>query len=477
MKNIDSYLNDALHKWGDKPYISTKKNGIFCSHSFAEVINDVRSTAKALYTKFRRGSRIMLYSENSYEWMIIDLASMGYGNISVPTDKEWTAYDLENVLNFIEISAVFYSEIRSEAVNQIKDKYPKISFFCIEREFKKFLESGKDNVNEALVPQDNMNETVKIIFTSGTTSTPKAIPLTQANLFNNWNTLFERTPMTDADKSCVFLPLNHVYSGVANFLYSIISGMQLYISANISEHMYDIIEVRPTVVCTVPLLLKKMYQNMTPELLDALRQIRFLYCGGSFTELEIKRWFRENGVNLLEAYGTTETSSVIALDRINESCLECNGTVFENLDVKILEPDDDGYGEILVKGGSRTAGYINCPHNVQYFDNDGYFHTGDLGKLDDQRRLYLRGRKKRMLETSDGKNVYADEIEELLLESCPVSKVRVYLEEYKIAALVYSLSDEKEVRAAIDKVNDKLPSFKKIKRIYVNKDEIGSRIK
>lgn len=477
MKSIDIYLDDALNKWGDKPYISTRKNGIFSSHSFAEVINDVRSAAKAINATFPRGSRIMIYSENSYEWMILDLAAMGYGNISVPTDKEWTSYDLENVLNFIEISAVFYSEARSEAVKQIKDKYPTINFYCIDREFKEFLNLGRNESNDVLVPQDNMNETVKIIFTSGTTSTPKAIPLTQANLFNNWSTLFERTPMSNADKSCVFLPLNHVYSGVANFLYSIISGMQLYISANISEHINDIIEVRPTVVCTVPLLLKRMYQNMTPELLDALRKIRFLYCGGSFTEPKIKCWFRDNGVNLLEAYGTTETSSVIALDKLDESCLECNGTVFENLDVKILDPDDDGYGEILVRGGSLTSGYINCPHNAQYFDNDGYFHTGDLGRLDDQRRLYLRGRKKRMLETSDGKNVYADEIEELLLESCPISKARVYLEEYKITALVYSLSDEKAVRAAINKVNDKLPGFKRIKRLYINKDELGSRIK
>lgn len=477
MKNIDKYLDDALRKWGDKPYISTRKNGTFFSHSFAEVIGDVRMTAKALSVKFQRGSRIMIYSENSYEWMVLDLAAMGYGSVSVPTDKEWTAHDIENVLNFIDISAVFYSETCSEVVRSIRDKYPKISFYSIEREFKEFLECGSNEKMADLVPQENMNETVKIIFTSGTTAAPKAIPLTQANLFNNWNTLFQRTPMSEKDRSCVFLPLNHVYSGVANFLYSIISGMQLYLSADISEYVRDIIEVHPTVVCTVPLLLKRMYLNMTPELLSALKEIRFLYCGGSFTEPEIKQWFRENGINLLEAYGTTETSSVIALDKLGEPCLKSNGTVFENLDVKILDPDNDGYGEILVRGGSRTAGYLNCPHNAQYFDDEGFFHTGDLGMLDSKRRLFLRGRKKRMLETSDGKNVYADEIEELLLETGVMNKVRVYLEEYKIAALVHSNMSEDKVRAAVDGVNGKLPGFKKIKRLYVNKDELGSRIK
>lgn len=477
MKSINSYLDDALEKWGEKPYIYNKENGEFRPHSFNSVIGDVRTAAKAISRKFTRGSRIMIYSENSYEWTILDLAAMGYGFVSVPVDKEWTAHDIENVLNFIEISAIFYSEAHSGVMDQIKNNYPDICFFCIEKEFEEFLEIGRKNCSDFLSPQENMNETVKIIFSSGTTAAPKAIPLTQANLFNNWDNLFERTPMTDADKSCVFLPLNHVYSGVANFLYSIISGMQIYLCRDISEHTNDIIHIRPTIVCTVPLLLKRMYQSMTPELLSALKGIRFLYCGGSFTETEVKRWFREAGINLLEAYGTTETSSVIALDKPGEECLESNGTILENLDVKISEPDSGGYGEILVKGGSRTTGYMNCPYNAQFFDDEGYFHTGDLGMIDSKRRLFLRGRKKRMLETSDGKNVYADEIEELILECCPVSKVRVYLEEYKITALVYSVSNENEVKAAIDRVNEKLPAFKKIKRLYINKDELGSRIK
>lgn len=477
MKSINNYLNDAEKKWGNNPYINIKSSGVFYPKSFSKVICDVKSVAKSIVMRFGKEKKIIIFSENSYEWMILDLAIMGYCGICIPIDKEWTTHDIENAMNFINVDIVFYSVSKSEIVKKIASLFPNTEFVGIDKIIHELISIGKAANNNFLIPQEDLGKTVKIIFTSGTTAFPKAIPLTQSNLFNNWDTLFKRTPMTEKDTTCIFLPLNHVYSGVANFLYTIISGMQIFLCEEITSHVTDIISVEPTVVCTVPLLLKRMYLNMNSQLLKALKKIRFLYCGGSFTEPEIKRWFRENGVNLIEAYGTTETSSVIALDIIGDSCIESNGTVFENLDVKIIDPDAYGYGEILVKGGSRTSGYLNCQYNERYFDSNGFFHTGDLGRLDSNRRLYLKGRKKRMLETSDGKNVYADEIEELILQNGIANKVKVYLEEYKITALIYSNSCENDVKKQIDIINKMLPEFKKIKKLYVNNDFIGSRIK
>lgn len=476
MESIDGYLKKALEKWGSKPYITAKINKSFCTKTFSEVIDDVCSVAHYLSSQYENNAKYIIYSENTYEWMILDLAIMGYCGVCIPVDKEWTQHDIENMMNFVKVDVMFYSASKSNIINAIKNKYTDTNFICIDESLDIIVSSGRANKND-IIPQNDLNRTVKIIFTSGTTAFPKAIPLTQANLFNNWETLYMRTPMTENDKTCIFLPLNHVYSGVANFLYTIISGMQIYLCDNIQTYVHDIIVQKPTVVCIVPLLLKQMYINMTPELLDAMKKIRFLYCGGSFTEPEVKRFFRKNEVNLIEAYGTTETSSVIALDIIGEECLESNGTIFENLSVKIDSPDEDGYGEILVSGGSRTEGYLNYPENNLYFDSDGYFHTGDIGKLDEKRRLFLKGRKKRMLNTYDGKNVYADEIEELLIENEAIKKARVYLDEYKIAALIYSNVDEKETRAIVDAVNKKLPEFKQIKCIYFSDDKIGRRIK
>ena len=140
-----------------------------------------------------------------------------------------------------------------------------------------------------------------ILFTSGTTNIPKAIPLTQENLFANWDTLYRRTPMTEQDISYVFLPFHHVYTGVANILYTIVSGMQLFLCSGLTYLIPELMEVRPTVVCMVPLFLYRIQEAVNDDLMDVLRNIRFLYCGGSFTDPAVKKYFIDQGVCLLEA--------------------------------------------------------------------------------------------------------------------------------------------------------------------------------
>lgn len=478
MKSIPQYLDEDEIKWADKPYIHLKSNGEFVPVSFGEFISDVKNLAKAFNSLGMKGKAIVIYGANCYEWLVCDLAAMGYGEISMPIDKEWTAYDLENVLKNRSVGAFFFSESKRDTAEQIMKNHRDIKFFSLENDLKSLIVTGSTLDGSFLTPENDLDKTVKILFTSGTTDIPKAIPLTTGNMFANWDTLYMRTPMTEADSSYLFLPLNHVYSGVANFLYTIISGMEIYLCADMREIHQDIIKVRPTVVCTVPLLLKRAYLAMTEELLDALRGIRFLYNGGSFTEPDIKEWFLSNGVNVLEAYGTTETSSVIALARVVDGKAENEASVFENLTVKILDPDENGVGEILVKGASRTAGYLDCADNGKYFDSEGFYHTGDLGSLDNEGHLLVRGRKKRMLETSDGKNVYADEIEELLTAYPAIHRAKVYLEDYHITAAVYADGEEKDkISAYIEQVNGKLPRYKKIKRVHFFDDKLGARMK
>lgn len=467
MKSISEYLDEDYLKWGDNPYISYYEDGERISKSFAEVVTDVRSMAKELKRRGFAGKNIMLYSENSYAWTVLYLSIMGYVGTCIPVDKEWTEYDLSNALSVAEVPLVFYSKAKEERIARLRECYPKTTCLCIEEVFSSMCQCG------AALPglpagQSDMEQPVMVLFTSGTTNIPKAIPLTQANLFHNWDVLFLRTPMTEKDISYLFLPLNHVYSGVANLLYSIISGMQIYLCRDISRMLEEMLLVRPTVVCTVPLILKRMYAGITEEILEMLREIRFLYCGGSFTEAKVKQYFLRQGVHLIEAYGTTETSSVIALERLEDDNHEANGVIMESLDVRILEPDSEGVGEILVKGGSVSKDYISA---------DGYYHTGDLGRLDECRRLYLKGRKRRVMITANGKNVYLDEIEQLLLTNPRIGKVKVYEENYHAAAEIIGTLTEGEAQEFVAEINQKLPSFKRIHNIYVKQDVLGGRIK
>lgn len=476
MKSIHAYLEDDLRKWASRPYISVKSGQHYHAHTFSETIHDIRCLSRALLQLHLQGKQIMICADNSYEWIVLYLSITGYVGICVPVDKEWTAYDFAHTLSAIEISAVFYSRSCRERIQSLSLEHPEILWYCIEDCLPHLIQEGASSPL-FLIGQPILNKTVMILFTSGTTNLPKAIPLTQENLFANWETLYRRTPMTEQDISYIFLPFHHVYTCVANILYTIISGMQLFLASDLTQVIPELIQIRPTVVCTVPLFLYRMYEAMDEILLDTLQNIRFLYCGGSFTDPKIKQYFIENGVCLLEAYGTSETSSVIALSVPGDPDLACNGVVFENLDVQILNPDAAGVGEIIVKGKSVSKGYLNRNDHYSEFDQDGSYHTGDLGYLDQSGHLYLKGRKKRMILTANGKNVYVDELEELILQDPQIHAVKVWEEDHHPAALVVSDLNEEAIQQKIQQINRLLPRYKQIRKIYQKPDTLGGRIK
>ena len=475
MKSISEYLEEDKNKWADRPYISTKENGVWRARTFREVTDDIRGLSKSLLARGLEQKNIMLCSENSYEWILLYFGIMGYVGTCVPVDKEWTAWDLQNTLSAVSVSAVFYSRSRGERFRSVMEQTPDIAWFCIEDVLDDMIREGKTSP-EPLHSRTQTEQTAMILFTSGTTNVPKAIPLTQNNLFANWETLYRRTPMTERDISYVFLPFHHVYTGVANILYTLVSGMQLFLCSNLQRMLPEMMEVRPTVVCTVPLFLYRMYDAMNDALLDMLRNIRFLYCGGSFTDPPVKEYFIRQGVCLLEAYGTTETSSVIALARPGDPDLAANGVVLENLTVRILTPDENGVGEIVVSGESVSEGYLNRNDRYSEFDKDGY-HTGDLGVLSPDGHLYLKGRKKRMILTANGKNIYVEELEALLLQHPQIRTAAVFEEDHHPAAAVTAGLSEEEMRNYLAQVNSRLPRYKQIRKFYLKPDIPGGRIK
>ena len=475
MKSISEYLENDKNKWAHRPYISTKENGVWRTRTFREVIDDIQGLSKSLLARGLEQKTIMICSENSYEWILLYFGIMGYVGTCVPVDKEWTAWDLQNTLSAVSVSAIFYSRSRGERFRSVMEQTPDISWFCIEDVLTDLIREGKAS-GTPLYGKVQTEQTAMILFTSGTTNVPKAIPLTQHNLFANWETLYRRTPMTEQDISYVFLPFHHVYTGVANILYTLVSGMQLFLCSDLQRMLPELMEVRPTVVCTVPLFLYRMYDAMNDALLDMLQNIRFLYCGGSFTDPAVKEYFIKQGICLLEAYGTTETSSVIALARPGDPDLAANGVVLENLTVRILTPDENGVGEIVVSGESVSEGYLNRNDRYSEFDKDGY-HTGDLGILSPDGHLYLKGRKKRMILTANGKNIYVEELEALLLQHPQIKTAAVFEENHHPAAAVTAGLSEEEMRKYLAQVNSRLPRYKQIRKFYLKPDIPGGRIK
>ena len=460
MMSIADYLERDASQWADKDHITYKNT----THTFKDLAMDVKAAAGYLCDRLGKGSTVAIYAENSYEWTVIYLAMTAYAGTFMPIDKEWVEHDLRNTLSFIAPRALIYSSATAEKAERIKADFPNIQFIPIEE----VISASAGFAEAEPAPMEDPDETAIIFFSSGTTGRPKAIPLTQGNILNNAHILFSRTPMSNEDLSVLYLPLSHVYAGISNFLYSLISGMRIYICDDIKNSMADMIRLRPTAVCTVPLVLKRARQNMTPELMDMMKNIRWLYSGGSGLDAELKQWYRDRGVTLLDTYGSTETSAIVATDLPDEKEPRCCGTVFETVEVKILSPDSEGFGEILIRGKSVTKGYLDNPDNAKWFDDEGYYHSGDIGRLDDKNRLYVKGRIKRLLDMPNGKNVFVDELEELIAAQTGVQKARVYLEEGDITARIFTDMTEEEGAKLVEKINFLLPRFKHIRRYYLS---------
>lgn len=247
MKSISEYLEEDRIKWSTRPYL-TVKDGTWQTRTFRQVIDQIQDLSRGLLLHGFQNKNIMIFSENSYEWILLYLGIMGYVGTCVPVDKEWTPYDLNHTLSVLDTAAVFYSRSRSACIDSLREHYPDTAWFCIEDSLESLAETGHRS-GPALTGRTDLTETALVLFTSGTTNLPKAIPLTQENLFANWETLYRRTPMTAADRSFVFLPLHHVYTCVANVLYTIISGMELWLNSGFLFLIPELIEARPTDDC------------------------------------------------------------------------------------------------------------------------------------------------------------------------------------------------------------------------------------
>lgn len=490
MKTIQDYLKEDYSKWYDKPYIYHREGDVFVHNTFGQTIEDIINLAAGLLEAGYKDKKIMVYGENSYEWMIADLAIMGYVGVSAGTDKEWKYNDIHRMAEIIDVAAIIYAPSKTSVISKLKESNPHIEYIRMDTDLYDIIAKGKtinaskDDVFE--FEERDYETCAKIVFSSGTTAFPKAVMLSHRNLLCGFDNLYLRAPMDDTDVCYLFLPLHHTYGGICNFFFSIISGISIYICSDTKKIAEELRMVNPTVFSAVPLIVERFYNAaMTMENSEATlkamygNRLKYLFSGGAFLKPEIRQFYKSNGLNLMEAYALSETTSILAIEYSYSDNIYNSGTIFENIEVKIDNPDKEGVGEILVKGDNVFLGYCNNEEATNAaFTEEGFFKTGDLGYIKDG-DIYLKGRKKRMLLSSNGENIYPDEIEEIILEDSRIKKTRVFMEEgYLIHATMYVDSeDAKPDDEFIEQVNSKLPKYKHIKRWDYVIDSLDKRIK
>lgn len=469
---IKDILKTNNKKYGENEYIFEKEDGVFKPHTYNDFYNDVLKVASMLQKNHQVDDRILMYAGNSYNYMVCDAAIMGFTCISVTVSKEWSEYDLENTINIIKPKSIIYSVVKEDVIKEIRSRHKDINFIEIES----IIPKKQDELDENRI---DPSKGCKIVFSSGTTGLPKGAVLSQNNIFDSFDNVLKRAPFNSNDIDYLFLPLNHTYGGIWNFLLSILTGMKIYLCSDTKKMFDELQEVKPTIFCAVPLIFERLYAtcietNINP--MSALGgNVKYVFCGGAYHKPEIRKFLKESGINILEAYGLTETSSLISLEYPNNEDFESVGTVLENEEVLIDNPDKDGIGEILIKGKNVFLEYYNNEYQTKKAkDNNGFFHTGDLGYLKDN-KIYLKGRKKRVIIRSNGENIYPDNIE-FLFKDDNINKVKVFDKEGKIFATLYvkKLKDYKEI---IKKINSQLPKFSQIEDFEIVKDDITKRIK
>jgi long-chain acyl-CoA synthetase len=480
----DMFLTSAELR-ADNEVLRYKKGHHYESLSYFELKSEVMALAQALITLgFKLGDRILLISENRPEWVITDLALQLIGGVTVPVHEVLSAAQLSGIIEEIKPKAIFFSEkVIEDKLLEIAKDIAKVehlvSFARIEDTNFEKLVYFKTLINGTEVTESDLAAIVKrtlsvkpddlasIIYTSGTTGHLKGVKLTHENFVQDVVGIIQNVPIFPTDKFFSVLPLSHVFERTAGYYLVIYAGGSIGYCLDLATLSAEIQEQKPTIVLAVPRLFEKIYEKVQAKanksvamklifkaafatkkssplypLFDKLvfskvkdnfgGNIRFFVSGGAALPIKIGQFFQKVDLTILEGYGLTETSPVIAVNSLKANKFGTVGIPLPNLKVKISDKD-----EVLVKGPTVMKGYLREEDNKEILTKDGWLRTGDLGFIDDRGFLTLTGRIKDLLVLTTGKKIAPVPIENALESSVYIEQAMVVGDGHKhIVALI-----------------------------------------
>lgn len=467
---LKSIIKRDYNKWYNDPYIYEKVNDKYDYITFGKFIENSLGIANNLINKGYKNKRIMIISENSTKLLEVDIAVTFYVGLCAIVSKEWKKNDLIQGIDELEADLLLYSNNYKDVIKDIlkERQIDTINLNDLDTSF---------NNNLFSLSIKNNNKPAKIVFSSGTTGKSKAVMLSLKNIFAGYNSLVRRCPFNHQDSTYLFLPLNHTYANVYNFLYSLVAGYRIYLASSTANIGRELLEVNPTIFCAVPLVFNNLLQAYQDNINVAFgTNIKYLFCGGAAISKETRKIYLDKGLNMMQAYALSETASSLAIAYPYKDDLESSGTIFEDMDVKVANPDKEGIGEIIVKGDAVFIGYTDKELTKKVFDEEGYFHTGDLGYIKNN-NIYLKGRKKKMLLTSNGEKVIAESIEEnIKSRDSAIKSVKAYTKNDKIIVNIY-LDKDINLDEIISKYNNEVPRYERVFEYNVYFDSIDTRLK
>ncbi len=540
--NIKELLYNSVEKYSNNIAFTTKiqvgDKTEYKETTYQELLEDINCLGTALYDLGLEEARISVIGKNRYEWAVSHLANLLGGIVSVPLDKGLQLEELENSLIRSKAEAIIFDEKHKENIEKIKENgKTNIKYYISMSELdgfenvnnlikkgKELIEKGNKDYIEKQIDSDKMGI---LLFTSGTTSQSKAVMLSQKGIATNiYDMQLVETFYTD-DVNIAFLPFHHVF-GSTGMLVMLACGVKTVFPDGLKYVKKNLKEYGVSVFIGVPILIDKIYENVNKEIkkqgkektvklgikisnfllklhIDIRRKIfksiidglggrmRFIISGGAPLDKEIAKKFSEFGMHVVQGYGLTETSPVIAAEGDNFVKPGSIGKPMEHVELEIVNKDESGIGEIRIKGPNVMLGYYEDEERTKEVLRDGWFYTGDLAYIDKDGFIFITGRQKDMIVLKNGKKVFPEELEILINKLEEVEECFVYgmpekedKNDFKVSVkVVYNESIVKEkygeitedelykmIWAKIKEINKTLPQYKYIKNMILTKEPL-----
>lgn len=550
---LSEMLKNSAKKFAQRPafLIKKEKGGDYEQIKYAQLGDDVNSLGTALISLGLSGSKIAIIGENCYQWISSYLAVVCGVGVIVPLDKELSKEEIYNLLEIAQCDAIFFTNTfedifknypikhkvrikvygdRTDPSEEIVEKPVVdgiVDWTSLIAKGEKLLKLGN---REFLDTEPNPDEMNMLLFSSGTTGTAKGIMLSHRNVASNIMDTCRIVKVKPEDRTLSILPIHHTFENTMGMLVVLYSGASAAFCEGLKYVTKNFIEAKATILIGVPLLFESIYNKIWKQaeknkLSGALKRaikvsralkligisaerklfkkiyesfggnLRMVVCGAAAIDPNVSMGFEDFGINFLQGYGLTECSPLVSgtPDFCNRRRKpDSVGPVVASGQLKIAEPDGDGVGEIIFKGPNLMLGYYKMPEETAEVIKDGWFYTGDLGYIDKEGWLFITGRKKNVIVTKTGKNIYPEEIELYVNRSKYVHESLVHgVDEDEEAGttvgvqihpaydIIYEefgaeLDDAgiyKLLKETIKDINEKLPVYKRIRNVSIRKDE------
>lgn len=449
--NLREMLESSALRFGTRPAFLQKIDGSYQSFSYIRFKTDVFSLGEALAAKGFCDKRIIVMGENSYAWCLSYMTAVCGLGVVVPVDKEIPAEEFANIACLSEAGLILYSKKYEEKLAHVPETVPAFCFDelpALIKEGHALLSEGSNAYAERSIEVDAL---CSLIFTSGTTGVSKGVMLSQRNICHTVKQLARMVHIDREDRAMSVLPLHHVYECTCGFLYPLSRGASVAFSQGVRYIMKNVKEVHPTKILCVPLLLETMYRKIWSNIrkkgiekkvqtvialtdkipsysarMAAKRRafaeihqsfggkLDLLVSGGAPIDPEIIKGMRAFGLKVIQGYGLTESAPLAAVNHDSYFNDRSAGLVLPEGELKILDPAEDGTGEICYRGDNVMLGYYNRPDLTAEVKKNGWLHTGDIGYIDENGFLIITGRKKNVIIRANGKNVFPEELEAYL---------------------------------------------------------------